>query len=124
MDLTPRLVHPHRRIDAVRGSVAVERGPLVYCFEQVDQGVDVEELALSPRTELRVLDKDDLPGVGRTVLIEADALAVTQPAGGLPYVTTPPDHLATSTHVTATAVPYFQWDNRDGGAMRVWLPLA
>jgi DUF1680 family protein len=23
----------------------------------------------------------------------------------------------------AVAVPYFQWDNRDGRAMRVWLPL-
>lgn len=124
LDLTPRLVHPHRRIDAVRGSVAVERGPLVYCFEQTDQGADVEELALSPEAGLRVLDKDDLPGVGRTVLVEADALAIAQPGDGLPYLTTPSDHLATSAHVTATAVPYFQWDNRDGGAMRVWLPLA
>jgi DUF1680 family protein len=46
---------------------------------------------------------------------------VNQPRGGLPYAGTP---LATSTSVTATAIPYFQWDNRDGGAMRVWIPLA
>jgi DUF1680 family protein len=26
--------------------------------------------------------------------------------------------------VTAVAIPYFQWDNRDGHAMRVWIPLA
>lgn len=121
LDMAPRLVKPHRRIDAVRGSVAVERGPLVYCFEQTDQSADVEELALSTGAELRVHDKDDLPGVGRTVIIEADAQAVTEPVGGLPYRK---DHLATSTAVTAVAVPYFQWDNRDGGAMRVWIPLA
>ena len=24
--------------------------------------------------------------------------------------------------VTAIAIPYFQWDNRDGGPMRVWIP--
>ncbi|MFI6694003.1 hypothetical protein ACIBLA_20025 [Streptomyces sp. NPDC050433] len=24
---------------------------------------------------------------------------------------------------TATAMPYFQWDNRGDGAMRVWMPL-
>jgi DUF1680 family protein len=26
------------------------------------------------------------------------------------------------TSVTAIAIPYFQWDNRDGGPMRIWLP--
>ncbi|WP_431924305.1 glycoside hydrolase family 127 protein [Nonomuraea jabiensis] len=123
LDMTPRLVHPHRRIDALRGSVALERGPLVYCFEQADQpeGVEVDDLALSPQAPLRLKPVDDLPGAGRTVLIETDAVAVDQPRDGLPYTTKP---LATSTSVTATAVPYFQWDNRDGGPMRVWIPLA
>ena len=37
MDMTPRLTYPSRRIDALRGTAAVERGPLVYCFEQADQ---------------------------------------------------------------------------------------
>ncbi|MFC4590872.1 glycoside hydrolase family 127 protein [Sphaerisporangium corydalis] len=124
LDMSPRLVHPHRRIDALRGCVAVERGPLVYCFEQADQrGADVEDLALGPGTELRVLGGRDLPGVGETVLIEADALRLpAPPPSGLPYSTStvPP----TGTKVTATAIPYFQWDNRDGGVMRVWIPLA
>jgi DUF1680 family protein len=126
LDMAPRIVHPHRRLDAVRGCVAVERGPLVYCFEQADQpdGVPLADLALPMGAELRVLDKDDLEGVGRTVLIEADALAFSQPVGGLPYTTTPPADLATSARVTATAIPYYQWDNRDGRAMRVWIPLA
>lgn len=123
LDLTPRLMHPHHRIDAVRGSVALQRGPLVYCFEQADQpeGVEVDDLAIAPGAEPRVLAGQDLEGAGRTVLIEIDAVAVDQPRDGLPYTAKPS---ATSTRVTATAVPYFQWDNRDGGAMRVWIPLA
>ncbi|TMR97928.1 glycoside hydrolase family 127 protein [Nonomuraea basaltis] len=123
LDMTPRLMHPHHRIDAVRGSVALQRGPLVYCFEQADQpeGVEVDDLAIAPGAEPRAITKDDVAGVGRTVLIEIDAAAVEQPRDGLPYASKP---LATSTRVTATAVPYFQWDNRDGGAMRVWMPLA
>ncbi len=36
--LRPRLVHPDARIDAVRGCVALERGPLVYCFEHLGDG--------------------------------------------------------------------------------------
>lgn len=122
--MTPRLVYPHQRIDAVRGAVAVERGPLVYCFEQVDQapGVDVEDLALADGDTRLVTEEAELPGVGRTVVVRADAYTVAQPRNGFPYSTTPPEALAHATPTTAVAVPYFQWDNRDGGPMRVWLP--
>jgi uncharacterized protein len=125
LDMTPRLVFPHHRIDAVRGTVAVERGPLVYCFEQADQpdGIDVEDLALRPGDELRATDVPDLAGVGRTVLVEADAYAVSQPREGLPYSTTPPEEQVNTQATRATAIPYYQWDNRDGRAMRVWLPV-
>ncbi len=123
VDLTPRITHPNRRIDAVRGSVAVERGPLVYCFEQVDQPVDLENLVLAPDAELRVVDADSLEGVGRTVRVEVGAGAVTHESSAWPYSTSRNGGL-TAEPVTATAIPYFQWDNRDGRAMRVWLPLA
>jgi len=104
--------------------VAIERGPLVYCAEQADQpaGRDLEDLALNPG-ELR--DREaTVPGVGATVLIEAGAAAlppVTVP--DLPYGSErggPP----AGDPVTLTAIPYFQWDNRDGAPMRVWMPLA
>src|SRR5690606_9357801 len=36
LPVTPRFTRPDRRVDAVRGCVAVERGPLVYCAESVD----------------------------------------------------------------------------------------
>jgi uncharacterized protein len=124
LDMTPRLVHPHRRIDALRGCAAIERGPLVYCFEQADQNAGVEDLALTPDTELRVVDRADLPGVGRTVLIEADAVRLpSAPPDGLPY-SAASTGLPAGTGVAATAVPYFQWDNRDGDVMRIWMPLA
>ena len=49
---------------------------------------------------------------------------VAVPAGdnGLPY-TEATAETAAGEQVTATAIPYFQWDNRDGRAMRVWMPL-
>jgi hypothetical protein len=122
LDVTSRLTYPNRRIDALRGSVAVERGPLVYCFEQADQpgGASVEDLALGPGglTERDVT----LPGVGSTVVVRADA-AILPPVGdgGLPY-RGGPDAGAVGVPATAVAIPYFQWDNRDGRAMRVWMP--
>jgi hypothetical protein len=100
LDLTPRWTRPDRRVDAVRGCAAIERGPLVYCLEQADQAVSLEELAVSADTPLteRAVTVD---GVGRTVQVIADGRHLPLPA---------------------IAIPYFQWDNRGPGAMRVWIP--
>lgn len=127
LDMAPRLTLPHPRIDAVRGCAAVERGPLVYCFEQADQqdGVPVDELALPRDAVFEEVTHSDLAGVGPTVTLRTRASAVTGAhEAGLPYRTLDgPDTTGTERPVTATAVPYFQWDNRGDGAMRVWVPL-
>ncbi len=110
LDTSPRLTCPDPRVDAVRGCAAIERGPLVYCLEQADQaaGAELDDLAVLDgqlRTTVAAV-----PGVGETVLIEAHAAARAGAAGPGP--------------LTVTAIPYFQWDNRDGRAMRVWIPVA
>ena len=108
LDLTPRWTYPQRRVDAVRGCVAVERGPLVYCFEQADQpgGVRLDDVVIAP---------DDGPGE-RLVTLDGVGQTIELTAAG--------EQLPERTPVTVTAVPYFQWDNRDGRAMRVWMPTA
>src|SRR6202012_1948616 len=125
--LTPRWVYPHPRIDAVRGCTAIERGPLVYCFEQVDQadGTDLDDLALVAGAALTE-SPATLPEIGRTVLVATDARPMRAGLPGeLPFT---PDSSVSGPAVgrgpaqQATALPYFQWDNRDGRPMRVWLP--
>jgi len=96
----------------------------VYCFEQADQagGASVEDLALGAGD---LAERDiELPGVGRTVAIQAPAVRL-EPVGpdGLPYLFEP-DPGTSGDPAAAVAVPYFQWDNRDGRAMRVWMPWA
>jgi DUF1680 family protein len=123
VDVAPRLTYPSRRIDALRGTAAVERGPLVYCFEQADQPAetDLEDLALVAGTLTEQAAEPD--GIGPTITIGATA-AVLPPAGGGPSpYTAAPDPDGPAVTATAVAIPYFQWDNRDGRAMRVWLPL-
>jgi len=104
----------------VHGMAAIERGPLVYCFEQADQpaGTDLEDLALAGG-ELRERPAE-VPGVGPTVLVEA-AAAHRPPVTGQDTLYSAGGDTA-GEPVTATALPYFQWDNRDGRPMRVWLP--
>ena len=105
LDVTPRWTYPDRRVDAVRGCVAIERGPLVYCFEQADQldGTRLEDLVIRPGGVLGERPVS-LARIGQTIEVTAEGQAVD----GAP--------------VTAIAIPYFQWDNRDGDAMRVWMP--
>ena len=114
LDLTPRWTHPDRRVDAVRGCAAIERGPLVYCFEQADQpdGIQLEDLAVRPDAMLGERPAT-LPGIGQTIEVTVDGVHLP-----------PPPRVTPRTLATAIAIPYFQWDNRDGRAMRVWIPRA
>ncbi|MCG8969567.1 hypothetical protein [Streptomyces sp. CL12-4] len=118
---------PAAPADRRRARLRGERGPLVHCFEQTDQedGIAVDELALSPDTVLEEVAHDDLDGVGPAVALRTRAAAVTgRHQAGLPYRTLGgADSLDTERPVTATAVPRFQWDNRGDGAMWVWMPL-
>lgn len=132
LDLTPRWTLPDRRVDAVRGCVAVERGPLVYCFEQADQpeGAAVDDIAVpsaagQPAGALaeRALT---LPGVGPTVQVTAPMVHLNGTSPGASSAASPAGGSAAEPEaepVTAAAIPYFQWDNRDGRPMRVWMPL-
>lgn len=110
---TPRAIHPDPRIDAVRGTVAVERGPLVLCAESHDlpPGRDLNGLAVLPGT-LRPRG-------------DGAILTVTSATGsnGWPYATARPP-TGTPDVVDLPLVPYHEQAERGPGAMRVWLPLA
>lgn len=119
LPMTPRLIRADDRVDAVRGTVAVARGPLIFCVEQADlpDGVLVEQVRLDPSAEITVETvKDDVAPVRLHLSGRARAL---QPALYAPYDAAP----AGDQPVSFTAIPYHAWANRGSGAMRVWLPL-
>jgi len=115
--MPPRLTIANHRVDDARGSVAIERGPLVYAIEQVDQqnGVLVDDIEMTTTT-LEVTSSDILGGVP-LVHFEADVVAAG-PAGysdeGAPGLS----RASARVH----AIPYFTWANRTVGPMRVWIP--
>jgi hypothetical protein len=112
--MEPRLTYPHPGIDALRGTGAVERGPLVLCAESTDLpgGADVARLRIAADVPLGASPE----GAVATVRI-ADAPDASWPYGERPGVT---DEGTSSIPL----IPYFQWANRGPSTMRVFLPLA
>jgi len=123
LPMAPRLVAPHPRIDATRGCVAIERGPLVYCLEHADApgAARLDGLVVDPAVPLREVERPDL--LGGVVAVEAGGRhRPGSPDDGWPYG--PPAPEPPGEPVTLTAVPYALWGNRGDGPMRVWTPAA
>jgi DUF1680 family protein len=111
LPVAPRWTRPHPRIDAVRGAVAVERGPVVMCLESVDLGTDVNDVRVDPSVPPR--DCDGVPHV------LAGSLPVPDPTW--PYDSI--DDASTPAVREVALVPYSSWGNRGPSTMRVWLPV-
>src|SRR5207249_10308937 len=77
LPMPPRLTQAHPRIEATRGAVAIERGPLVYCLEQSDQSTDVLDVALDASYELKTTWNSDL--LGGVVTVHAIGMVVDVP---------------------------------------------
>jgi uncharacterized protein len=110
--------HPAVRADA--GRVALKRGPLVYCVEEVDNpGGPAQRLRLPRKSELKTVQRSDL--FDSTVTLTAEGRRVTD-AGweGKLYRPEPPIEEA----VRITAVPFYLRDNRGEGSMTVWIAEA
>ena len=125
LDVSPRLTAPNPRIDAVRGCVALERGPVVFCLEELDlpTGVELADVAVDPGVDPvdsgPVSQLSGLPGVAlQGVVRDLDGWRRTEyrDLRELPEASAAPTPLL--------AVPYFAWANRDRGGMRVWIPAA
>ncbi|MBQ7073322.1 MAG: glycoside hydrolase family 127 protein [Bacteroidales bacterium] len=95
MDMEPRLVKANDKVEADRGRVAVERGPIVYCAEWPDNpDVKVREVVLSDSPKLAVREnKGKLYGIDE-ILVQDSNL---------------------------TLIPYYAWNHRGAGDMIVWM---
>ena len=95
MDMPVELVEADPRVKEDLGKRAIQRGPLVYCLEEQDNPVDFDGITINPdATWKATFEKDFLTGV------------------------------VSITDGRALYIPYYTWDNRSPGKMKVWVPLA
>jgi hypothetical protein len=104
-----RRVAAHEKVEADRGRVALERGPIVYCLEGVDHGGHVADLLLPDDAQLSAEHRPDLLG-GVTVVSGTAKRGVFSDDGKLALK-----------DERITAVPYFAWAHRGQGEMEVWI---
>ncbi|PZF94919.1 glycoside hydrolase family 127 protein [Micromonospora deserti] len=121
LPMQPRFTWPDRRIDAVRGCVAVERGPEVLCVESLD---------LPHPDLLHALEIDpSVPPSGHTDGARVRGRLVAHPDNDWPYAATPTagDPVDGGGDAGWFEVPlrqYHSWARRGPTGMRIWLPTA
>lgn len=124
LPVAPRVVEPHPRIDAIRGTVAIERGPLVYALESADLpgGVVLEDVALDRGGALAAEARDDL-GAG-VIGVTATGRRLPKPEAVWPYAPVGPagPDAPDDRPLALRTIPYLAWANRGPGGMRVWIP--
>jgi hypothetical protein len=109
-DMEPRIVRAHTMVEADRGMISVERGPLVYCAEHADNAFDIMSVLVSQEPQFR-LDKTEVANTP-VIVLKTDAQTLDFNKQGRLVVN---DH-------TLTLIPYYAWCHRGSGKMRVWLP--
>lgn len=113
MRLEPCRVYANERVREEIGKTALQRGPVVFCLEEKDNGPCLHQLSLS-RNEPLIDDADpSLPG---GMAIRAGGLR-QKPASDELYTQTP----GQKERATLTFIPYYAWANRGENEMAVWI---
>jgi DUF1680 family protein len=109
-------LYAHPAVQANAGSVALQRGPLVYCLETADNPLPLHRIRLP---EAAVLESQFVPDLlGGVAILRGNAAALkTDDWAGMLYRQTPP---VQAPH-PLVAIPYYAWDHRQPGEMLVWI---
>ncbi|WP_407182035.1 glycoside hydrolase family 127 protein [Citrobacter europaeus] len=122
--ITLNLPMPVRRVYAnplvrhAAGKVAIQRGPLVYCLEEADNGAQLHNLSLPKASAFR-----EIQGVGLLkgkVLLQAEGVRVLTAHEDKPLYSFDNRQTAVEKQ-TLTFIPWFSWANRGEGEMRIWV---
>lgn len=97
MDMPVEIVTADPHVKENFGKRAIQRGPLVYCMEEIDNPEYFDQIQLSPSTTFQTAFVSDILNGIKTIKTNGRAQS-------------------------ATFIPYYAWDNRKAGKMRVWIP--
>lgn len=97
MDMPVEIVAADPRVKENVGKRAIQRGPLVYCVEEIDNPKHFDQIQLDSNTTFQTAFASDM-------------------LNGIETIKT------NNMEQSATFIPYYAWDNRKAGKMKVWIP--
>jgi DUF1680 family protein len=109
LPMTVQKIIANEKVKDDLGKVAIQRGPLVYCAEWVDNNGKTSNLFIPASTTFREVYKPEL--LNGIVMLEAE----------VPAVQINGDNIQTSKQILK-AIPYYSWANRGKGEMNTWFP--
>lgn len=110
LDMEPRTVKANNKVEADRGRIAVERGPVVYCAEWPDNNFDVLSIFVNQKPQFSVNEKPEL--LEGIVELSTDGQVLSYDDKGR----------LQAKDVKLNLIPYYAWNHRGRGNMAVWLP--
>ena len=117
LNMQARLVHTNPKVKDNINKVAVQRGPIVYCAEGVDNQGDLWRYRLPDKPSFSYAYRDDLlEGVGTLTTDAAERLG--DASSDDLYSFDGPSQVKTA---QLRLIPYYSWANRDEAEMSVWL---
>lgn len=109
-DMEARTVKAHQAVEADRGKVAVERGPVVYCAEWPDNDFSVLSVLLNKKPVFELVPQPDM------------LYGINQLKTGAQILSYTPEGKIEVKDVKLTLIPYYAWAHRGSGEMAVWFP--
>lgn len=116
IDMTPRRIYANPRVSQDVGKVAVQRGPLVYCLEGIDNEAGLRQMFLPVSSTLETVNKPDK--LGGIIEIHAKGIKACESENEKLYSDDP--HFDKK-DVPLVFIPYYTWANRGENEMTVWV---
>jgi DUF1680 family protein len=118
MAMPVQRIYADPNVVADRGRVALQRGPVLFCLEEVDDGPTLDSILLPRDAPIAASFEADLLGGVVTLRATGSREGSDTADGSHPAYSTDAPALR---DFTITAVPYFAWGNRTSGDMQVWI---
>ena len=119
-----KLMASNPLVEANRGQVAVQRGPIVYCLESKDLPANTAITGVTIAKNSKWTKLQEKIGPQKIMALETTAYLE---AGNSAEKKDPlyyPLSAKVSQPVTIRLIPYYSWENRGRADMEVWMPLA
>lgn len=116
-DMPAQILYANPAVRADMGKVAIKKGPLVYCLEEVDNGAGLSDIYIDTNSKLTEMFDDSI--LGGVNIIMATGKRVKRSSWNTDKLYAPCP--VSFEEAELTFVPYANWGNRDTGEMMVWV---